>query len=80
MLKSLCFGAGIFLVMVGLSLHCLDSYTTRKRPSQVTTAFSFTPGVKKTVTPEPWKGWVYTGVGVVLILWTVTLPKRMGGK
>ena len=78
MFKSISLGVGIFLLLVGVCLHGIDSYKTRRRP--VATALATNPIEGKQVTPEPWKPWAYTAAGVVAILWTCTLPKRMGGK
>lgn len=82
MLKSVCLGIGIFLFVLGLSLHAVDSYTVRAAaPTQATSLWGTTFQVPaKTVTPEPWKPWAYLGGGVILILWTCTLPARMKGK
>lgn len=82
MLKSLSFGIGIFLLVLGLSLHTIDSYTVRASAAAQATGLwggPFQPQAK-TITPEPWKPWVYIGSGVILMLWTVTLPARMKGK
>jgi len=82
MLKAMCVGVGVFLIVLGLLLHGVDSYTVR--PSMTTQSTSMWLGSlqqePKTVTPEPWKPWVYLGAGTVLVLWTFTLPTKMKGK
>jgi len=82
MLKSLSIGIGIFLLVVGLSLQTVDSYTVRPSVTAQATGARYGPiqSEAKTVAPEPWKPWMYLGAGVVLILWTSTLPARMKGK
>jgi hypothetical protein len=82
MIKSVSIGVGIFLLLLGLALHGVDSYTVRKSAAAQATGIwggPFQPEAK-TVTPEPWKPWAYSGAGVILILWTCTLPTRMKGK
>lgn len=77
MIKSFSFGIGIFLLVIGLCLHAIDSYTVRSSATaQATGAW---PGAK-TILSEPWRPWVYLGAGTILILWTCTLPKKMAGK
>ena len=78
MLKATCLGIGIFLFCLGVSLHAVDSYTVR--PAAQATGLFAGPFQPKTVVPEPWKPWAYTGGGVLLVLWTFTLPGRLGGK
>ena len=78
MLKSMCLGVGLFLLILGLSLHAIDSYTIKSKPVQ-TSAWA-TPEPAKVIAPEPWKPWVYLGAGTILMLWTFTLPARMKGK
>ncbi|MHB9044321.1 MAG: hypothetical protein ACYC35_00125 [Pirellulales bacterium] len=82
MLKSVSFGIGIFLLVLGLSLHTVDSYTVRPSVAAQATGVwggPFQP-TAKSVVPEPWKPWAYAGGGIILILWTCTLPARMKGK
>lgn len=61
MIKSLSFGIGIFLIVLGLSLHAIDSYTVR--PSVTAQATGIWGGPMqpeaKTIIPEPWKPWAY---------------------
>ena len=84
MLKSLCLGVGIFLLVLGLSLHAVDSYTYTVRPSETAqgTGVWYDPiqPMAKTVVLEPWEPWAYMDSGIVLILWTCTLSARMDGK
>jgi hypothetical protein len=82
MLKSLCLGIGLFLLVLGLSLHTVDSYTVRASVTAQATGAWYGPiqPTAKSVVPEPWKPWAYTGGGIILILWTCTLPARMKGK
>lgn len=83
MIKFISIGVGIFLVILGTTLHGVDSYTVRpSATAQATGLFAgpFQPEAK-TITPEPWKPWAYTGAGIILVLWTCTLPAKMkGGK
>jgi hypothetical protein len=78
MIKSVSLGIGAFLLILGLTLHAVDSYTVRPKV-EATSTFGFTPE-PKVVTPEPWKPWAYIGAGVVLCLWTCTLPAKINGK
>ncbi len=81
MIKSISFGTGIFLLVVGLSLHTIDSYTVRPSGAvQATTWYGAMPPTVTTITPEPWKPWGYAVAGTILILWTFTLPARLKGK
>ena len=82
MIKSLSFGIGIFLIVVGLSLHVIDSYTVRPSVAAQATGSWYRPyqPTATTITPEPWKPWGYAAAGTVLILWTCTLPKKMASK
>lgn len=77
MIKSVSLGIGAFLLILGLSLHAVDSYTVRAKVEA--TSFGMAPAAK-VVVPEPWKPWAYLGAGVVLCLWTCTLPAKINGK
>ena len=80
MFKSAIVGIGIFLAGLGLSLHAIDSYTVHpKTKAEALAVYEATP-VPAVVTPPPWKPWAYLGAGIVIILWSATLPQRMGGK
>jgi len=78
MLKAMCVGVGLFLFILGISLHGIDSYTIASKPIQ--TSAWMAPQPAKVITPEPWKPWVYIGAGTILMLWTFTLPARMKSK
>jgi hypothetical protein len=82
MLRAMCIGVGVFMILLGLSLHGIDSYTVRPSATAKATGMWYGPlqPEARTVTPEPWKPWVYLGAGTVLILWTFTLPTKMKGK
>jgi hypothetical protein len=82
MLKSVSLGIGIFLLVIGVSLHTIDSYTVRPSATAQAAGAWYGPmqPTAKTITPEPWKPWAYTGAGIILVLWTCTLPARMKGK
>ena len=83
MLKAICLGVGMFLLILGLLLHGIDSYTVRPSKSAQATGVWYGPvqPEAKMIVPEPWKPWVYLGAGTILMLWTFTLPARMkGGK
>ena len=82
MLKAMCVGVGLFLLILGLSLHGIDSYTVKPSMSAKATGLWGGPfqSEAKTITPEPWKPWMYLGTGTILILWTFTLPAKMKGK
>lgn len=79
MIKSISFGIGFFLLILGLSLQAVDSYTVKPKMATEASAFGMAPAAK-VVTPEPWKPWAYLGAGVVLCLWTCTLPAKINGK
>ena len=82
MIKSFSLGIGIFLLVLGLCLQTIDSYTVRPSVTARATNVWYGPmqPEAKTIVPEPWKPWAYLGAGAVLILWTCTLPKKMAGK
>jgi hypothetical protein len=79
MIKAVSLGIGAFLLILGLALQAVDSYTVKPKPVQAS-AFGMTAPAAKVVTPEPWKPWAYLGAGVVLCLWTCTLPAKMKSK
>ncbi len=79
MIKSISMGIGVFLVILGLMLHTVESYTVRPKNRQAATAFDPAP-VAKVVEVDPWRPWAYFGAGVVLCLWTCTLPAKINGK
>ncbi len=78
MIKSISMGIGIFLVILGLLLHTVDSYAVR--PKRVMAGSFDPPPTAKIVEMEPWRPWAYFGAGVVLCLWTCTLPARISAK
>jgi hypothetical protein len=80
MIKSVSLGIGAFLLILGLALHAVDSYTVRPKASMNTSTFGIVTPTAKVVVPEPWKPWAYIGSGVVLCLWTCTLPAKLNGK
>ncbi len=79
MIKSVSMGIGVFLVILGLSLHTVDSYTVRPKRVQAASSWESAPAAK-VVEMEPWRPWAYFGAGVVLCLWTFTLPAKINGK
>ncbi len=79
MIKSVSMGIGVFLIILGLMLHTVESYTVRPKRVQAANAWEPAPA-SKVVELEPWKPWAYFGAGAVLCLWTCTLPAKINGK
>ena len=55
MLKAMCIGIGVFLILLGISLHSIDSYTVKPSVTAKATGLWYGPlqPEAKTVTPEP---------------------------
>jgi hypothetical protein len=83
MIKALSVGIGIFLLGLGIAFHAIEKYSV-KNPvrAMATDPYSFDPAPAATmdIVTQPWKPWAYMGAGIVLILWTTTLPQKMAGK
>jgi membrane-bound metal-dependent hydrolase YbcI (DUF457 family) len=80
MLKGFALGVGAFLLAMGICLHCIDDYTVRTHVRATTPFETKIELANVKVVPPPWKPWAYIGAGIVLILWTTTLPKKMSQK
>jgi hypothetical protein len=83
MVKAFSMGIGIFLLILGIVFHCIDGYTVKKYVRATTMEpFEQQQAELTTVekTPEPWKPWAYIGAGLVIVLWTTTLPQKMQQK
>jgi hypothetical protein len=83
MLKALSVGIGIFLLGLGIAFHSIEKYSVKNPVKAMATdpyEFGSTPPATMEIVTQPWKPWAYMGAGIVLILWTTTLPQKMAGK
>lgn len=66
-------GFAYFMVIIGVAMFTVESYSTRAHKAEG--GWQVSP--PKHVDPEPWMPWAMIATGTVIILWTVTLPKAM---
>ncbi len=77
MLKAAALGLGIFLAILGLAGHAVESYKPRgKAKAESYNMLAY----EQPVPHEPWKPWAIMAAGAVIIIWTFTLPQKMSGK
>jgi len=74
---------GIFLVILGVESLAVEKVTTKFHdpPPAKSTPFEeqAKKGPKKILTPPPWVPWILMSSGVVVCLYSFTLPRRVKG-
>jgi hypothetical protein len=83
MWRALFLALGIWLCILGV--ECLvvekavlaDSIAAPPPLLSADGTFS-APGTRQEIDTREWMPWTFLGLGVVIILYTITLPKRMG--
>lgn len=68
MWRSLFLAVGIVLVLIGLECLVLDRALIAGRGTEA-----------KEVIPPEWAAWTFLSAGVITVLWTFTIPKRVNG-
>lgn len=68
----------LFMVVLGIELLAIDHFELRTTAAE---RYGFiNPLETHTVTPLDWHPWGAITGGVVLFIWTFTIPKKGGGK
>jgi len=80
MWRSLFLAIGICIVVLGLESMALDKVVMNPKGQSAAaqTAANVAPRVKE-IAPPDWAPWSLLSTGVVVILYTFTIPKRIRG-
>jgi hypothetical protein len=75
---------GIFLVILGIECLAVEKVYLKihDEPQAQMNPFDPTPkeGAPKQLTPQNWHPWSLLSIGVVICLYSFTIPRRMQGK
>jgi hypothetical protein len=84
MWRSFFLAAGVFLVLLGAQCLGVQKFVLKTRAPAAKTEGSWISsneprvGAQKEVTPREWAPWSLMSTGVVVCLYSFTLPRRMG--
>ena len=81
MIRAAFLSSGLFLVLCGGMLFCVDEVTLSKRvtgsPSRLVSLIATPAGLDRLkVTPPEWMPFTFVGVGGVTMLYAVALPRK----
>jgi hypothetical protein len=82
--RSVFVAIGIYLVLLGAQCLGVQKFVLNKReppPQQSASLFSQPPSVgsQKQISPAPWAPWSLMGAGMVVCLYSFSIPKRLNG-
>jgi hypothetical protein len=82
MWRSLFLAIGVILVLVGVQCLGVAQFTLKIREEAPASTFldgGVKLGAQRVITPPPWAPWSLMSTGIVVCLYSFTLPKRVAG-
>ena len=85
MWRSFFLAIGVYVVLLGVQCLGVQKFVLsleEQAPPQARTSFFGGPaatGAKREITPAPWAPWSLMSTGLVVCLYSFSIPKRMNG-
>jgi hypothetical protein len=75
-----CFLAiGLYALLLGAECMVIEQATLRAKAAESSGIFGTSPAAGRVVVPPEWAPWSLMSAGAIVVLYSFTLPKRVGG-